>query len=111
MGPIGGTRTTSATTTATASEELAALSLLEARMEESMSSVHNRCKLLENKFEEHVESGTQNCIDISERLDKRFSLGTNAIISSTHEMTKAVAIEFAGRLDKLSNLVALWKPG
>ena len=61
-----------------------------------------RCNALETKMEEQTEIWKE----LAEHNGKNLSVVTKGIIESTQEMTKSVALEFAGRLDTLSTLVA-----
>jgi len=82
---------------------------LEARMDESITTINARCNFLEKCIEEYIEVGQINYdsyADISRRFQKMLSDTSLGIIESTQEMAKGVAKEFAGQIDKSTKLVA-----
>jgi hypothetical protein len=87
-------------------EDPAARSLLEARMEESVTSIQARCSVLELRIKEQVKFTAKSEANMCERFTKSISAMSNCILESSQELTKGVATEFARRFDKITKLVA-----
>ena len=68
-------------------EDPAARSLLEARMEESVTSIQARCSALELRIKEQVKFTAKSETNICERFTKSMSAMSNVILESSQELT------------------------